>query len=63
MLLPEKLQKLAQHPEGEYWLAMLPGLLADLAEQWDLQLGDPYTGANVSSSQQGAHGSQSPMAA
>lgn len=48
MLLPQKLEALAGHPTGRQWLAELPGLLADLAERWELRLGEPYAGANVS---------------
>ncbi len=48
MLLPERLKKLAQHDTGGPWLAMLPQVVADLAERWDLQLGEPYLEANVS---------------
>ena len=29
-------------------LRMLPETVADLAKQWDLQLGEPYAGASVS---------------
>ena len=48
MLLPEKLKRLAQQPTGERWLAELPETVTDLARRWDLQLGQPYAGANVS---------------
>jgi hypothetical protein len=34
MLPPEKLKRLAQHRAGEQWLAMLPRMVADLAERW-----------------------------
>ena len=48
MLLPEKLKKLALNDTGAPWLAMLPRLVADVAERWDLRLGEPFPGANVS---------------
>jgi streptomycin 6-kinase len=48
MLLPEKLKRLAQHQAGERWLATLPATVADLAERWGLQLGQPYPDASVS---------------
>jgi streptomycin 6-kinase len=48
MFLPEKLRKLAQHPTGARWLARLPETVADLVRQWDLQLGEPFAGGNVS---------------
>src|SRR5690242_7092572 len=48
MLVPEKLKKLARHPTGEHWLAMLPQVVAELAKLWHLQLGEPYLGSNIS---------------
>jgi streptomycin 6-kinase len=48
MLVPERLQRLAQHPTGARWLSGLPETVADLVRQWDLQLGEPFAGANVS---------------
>jgi streptomycin 6-kinase len=48
MLVPDRLKKLAHHATGGPWLAALPRLLAELTAQWDLRLGEPYAGANVS---------------
>ena len=48
MLIPERLKWIAQHEDGESWLANLPKLVAELVEMWGLQLGAPWDGANVS---------------
>ena len=48
MLIPPNLQGLSRHADGERWLAMLPRTVAELADQWSLQLGPPYCDANVS---------------
>jgi streptomycin 6-kinase len=48
MLLPESLRKLAHLPEGERWLGRLPRLIGDLSGKWQLRLGEPYPGSNVS---------------
>jgi streptomycin 6-kinase len=33
-------------PAGRLWLARLPGLVADLADEWSLELGSPYPDGN-----------------
>lgn len=47
MRLPESLAWWQDRPGGRAWLARLPGLAADCAERWRLQLGDPLPGGNV----------------
>jgi streptomycin 6-kinase len=48
MLLPDRLKRLAQDASGARWLGVLPEIVADLVRLWDLRLGHPYPGANVS---------------
>jgi streptomycin 6-kinase len=46
--IPDRLQLLGRHKPGAAWLAGLPKLVSELTQAWDLQLGTPYDGANVS---------------
>ena len=48
MKIPERLLGLADFPGGSEWLARLPRLVDECAEQWCLRLGEPYPYANVS---------------
>ncbi len=52
MEIPTSLRHLANFPSGSSWLQQLPRLVADLAEHWRLDLGEPYAGSNVSSAEQ-----------
>ena len=48
MELPANLMRLVHEPAGAAWIERLPGLLADLARDWELDLGAPFQGSNVS---------------
>jgi streptomycin 6-kinase len=48
MQIPDRLNWLRQHAAGAIWLDQLPGIVAALAEAWELALETPYEGANVS---------------
>src|SRR5215470_4147805 len=48
MLIPRRLKKLERDERGRCWLADLPRLVAELAREWDLELGTAYEGASVS---------------
>ncbi len=48
MDLPDNLKPLAQQETGAAWLADLPRLLSELSEDWNLQIGAPCPGGNVS---------------
>jgi len=48
LVIPPNLHWLAQRKAGALWLAGLPQLIDDIAEQWNLQLSEPYPGSNVS---------------
>jgi streptomycin 6-kinase len=48
MRIPGRLQELASFPGAADWLARLPRLVAECAEQWSLRLGEPFPYANVS---------------
>jgi streptomycin 6-kinase len=48
MRIPEKLKWLERNDDGKRWLADLPNRVAELAHDWDLIVGAPYEGANVS---------------
>jgi len=48
MNFPDSLQWLNEEEAGAAWLSRLPGLLDECAEQWDLDVGQPYEGGNVS---------------
>src|SRR5215467_7208049 len=41
-------KKLERDERGRCWLADLPRLVAELAREWDLELGTAYEGASVS---------------
>jgi streptomycin 6-kinase len=45
--LTDGLRSLALTPDGAAWLDRLPALLAELAEQWNLELQPPYPGSNL----------------
>ena len=47
MEVPEGLSWWRGWPGGSEWLAALPALAAACAEQWDLQLGDPFQPATI----------------
>jgi streptomycin 6-kinase len=46
--IPDRLGELATFPGGAEWLARLPQLVAECADQWSLTLEEPYAYANVS---------------
>ena len=46
--IPETLLWWTDMPGGAEWLARLPRLAAECAEQWGLTLGRPFPGANIS---------------
>jgi streptomycin 6-kinase len=46
--IPGRLLALAGFPGGGDWLARLPRLVDECAEQWSLRLGEPFPDANVS---------------
>lgn len=48
MLLPGNLDWLHTTDPGRRWLERLPDLLAECADEWDLQVGDPYDDSFVS---------------
>jgi streptomycin 6-kinase len=48
VIIPERLGELASFPGGREWLERLPRLVAECAEQWSLELEQPYPYANVS---------------
>ena len=45
--LPPNLLRLEENEEGRAWLAALPSLVAECAEQWDLEPGDAFPGSNI----------------
>lgn len=48
MKIPANLKWLASHRSGRAWLERLPQLVSDLAERWDLELGEAYAGSYAS---------------
>lgn len=48
MHVPEGLAWLRSTAEGARWLDALPGLVEDLAELWDLEVGEPFEASSVS---------------
>lgn len=48
MEFPDNLKHLEQQETGAAWLAALPKLIAEIAEQWELRMGPPCPGASVS---------------
>jgi streptomycin 6-kinase len=42
------MQWMRDHPVASTWLAALPALVEEVAERWDLEVGQPYDGASVS---------------
>jgi len=48
MHIPERLNWLRRHEAGRAWLADLPTIVAGLAREWNLQVGAPFEGSNVS---------------
>lgn len=48
MIIPPNLKRLSQSKSGASWLARLPSVIDELAEQWRLELDAPYSGSNVS---------------
>lgn len=50
LLLPDRVRDRARAlgPDGAAWLAALPDLLASVARDWSLTLGDPMTGGSTS---------------
>jgi streptomycin 6-kinase len=46
--IPERLRFLERDEASRNWLGHLPELVSDLARAWDLELGPPYEGSNVS---------------
>ena len=48
MHIPERLNWLRRHESGRAWLANLPIVVAELAREWNLELGAAFAGANVS---------------
>jgi streptomycin 6-kinase len=48
LYIPERLSWLRRHQAGRAWLASLPAVVSGLAQEWNLELGPPFEGANVS---------------
>ena len=48
MKIPSHLEWWREEPGGAEWLAALPTLAAELAEQWSLRLGEPFGSGNAS---------------
>ncbi len=48
MLVPQTLQWLEQCKSGRAWLAELPRLVSELTCAWNLEIGPPFDGSNVS---------------
>src|SRR5215470_14690379 len=48
LYIPERLNWLRRHEAGRAWLASLPAVVSGLAQEWNLELGLPFEGANVS---------------
>jgi streptomycin 6-kinase len=48
MQVPDGLAWWREMPGGTEWLAALPGIAAECAEQWELRLGSPCEPASVS---------------
>lgn len=46
--VPDGIRWLEREETGPAWLAALPTLVAEVADAWDLALGEPYEGASVS---------------
>lgn len=46
--VPDGLAWLAQSQNGAAWLDDLPSLVAEIADSWDLEIGDPFAGSQVS---------------
>jgi streptomycin 6-kinase len=46
--LPDALSWWRDAPDGAAWLDRLPRLAEECAQQWELELGPPFTGGNVS---------------
>jgi streptomycin 6-kinase len=47
-VIPERLTWIAEFPGGAEWLARLPQLVDECAEEWSLAIEEPYEYANVS---------------
>ena len=49
--IPQSLTRSCQYaPESNVWLADLPALIAEVKESWNLELGEPFDGDEVSCS-------------
>jgi len=48
MYIPERLSWLSRHEAGRVWLASLPTVVTGLAREWNVQVGAPFEGSNVS---------------
>lgn len=48
VLIPRRLDWMRGHPDAAPWLHALPALVRVVAEEWDLEVGEPYDGASVS---------------
>ena len=48
MHVPEGLARLRSTAEGARWLDALPGLVEELVESWDLEIGEPFEASSVS---------------
>jgi streptomycin 6-kinase len=46
--LPDCVQAIGESASGRAWVASLPDLLDEVAERWQLQVGDPYPDASAS---------------
>jgi streptomycin 6-kinase len=46
--LPDGVRAIGEDPAGRAWLARLPGLLGEVAERWQLQVGEPFADASAS---------------
>jgi streptomycin 6-kinase len=48
MRIPATLKWLERHETGKLWLAELPRFVVELVRRWDLEIGAPFEGSNVS---------------
>jgi hypothetical protein len=46
--MPDGTRELGQHESGRAWLDQLPGLLDEVAERWQLSIGDAFPDASAS---------------
>jgi streptomycin 6-kinase len=59
--LPDGLEAIGSEESGHAWLAVLPRLVAEVAEQWHLDIGEPFLDASASLTLRAAHRHGNPV--